>query len=314
MNFALLILSLPTENATERMRFWRALKASGATVLRDGVYLMPDLPPCVATLEKTATEIIASGGQAYVFISHVDPTLAEHLMQTFDRSAGYAPVLKELTRLHDALTPDSVQVTQKMCRKLAKTYWALAETDFFPGPAKAQLESVLAQVERSCALLLSPNEPSMSLKTIEHLALADFQKRQWATRSRPYVDRLACAWLIRRFIDPKASFIWLDHPDECPSNAIGFDFDGAHFSHREQAVTFEVLVNSFALEHAGLRRMGHLVHYLDVGGVEPPEAFGVEAILAGLRETVSDDDALVQAANGVFNGLLARFEQSEVPT
>lgn len=313
MKFVLLILSLPTESATERMRSWRALKASGATVLRDGVYLMPDIAHCVSQLEQIAHDITASSGHAYVLPTEVDADQAQAFIQTFDRSANYAPLFHELTQLRETVSLATAQADQKRCRKLGKAFQLLAQTDFFPGPAKSQVESALAEAERTCALLLSSTEPGMADTPIAPMALADFQARQWATRSRPYVDRLACAWLVRRFIDPKASFLWLEHPDDCPKTAVGYDFEGAQFSHSDQMVTFEVLISSFGLAHVGLRRMAQLVHFLDIGGIEPAEAAGVESVLAGLRDSISNDDALVNAAGRVLDGLLAHFEKVEAP-
>lgn len=130
----------------------------------------------------------------------------------------------------------------------------------------------------------------------------------WATRRRPWVDRLASAWLIQRFIDPEARFLWLAAPEDCPATAVGFDYDGAPFSHVGTRVTFEVLVRRFALEAAIPDALGRLIHFLDVGGVSTPEAAGVESILAGLRETITDDDQLLAAACSLFDGLLKSCE------
>jgi hypothetical protein len=100
----------------------------------------------------------------------------------------------------------------------------------------------------------------------------------------------------------------LERSQDCPGDALGFDFDGATFSHVGSRVTFEVLAASFGLEQPAITRIGLLVHYLDVGGVQPPEAAGIETVLAGLREAVTDDDRLLAAASTVFDGVLARFE------
>ncbi len=130
----------------------------------------------------------------------------------------------------------------------------------------------------------------------------------WATRRRPWVDRLASAWLIQRFIDPDARFLWLAAPEDCPATSVGFDYDGAPFSHVGTRVTFEVLVRRFALEAAIPDALGRLIHFPDVGGVSTPEAAGVESILAGLRETITDDDQLLAAACSLFDGLLKSCE------
>ncbi len=126
------------------------------------------------------------------------------------------------------------------------------------------------------------------------------------------MDRLASAWLIRRFIDPEARFLWLTAPANCPTEALGFDFDGAEFTHVDQRVTFEVLLASFGLEtNPALMKLATLVHCLDVGGLPVAEAAGLEMVLGGLRASLPDDDALLVAAGGVFDGITLNFKTGE---
>ncbi|MDP2902219.1 MAG: chromate resistance protein [Methylovulum sp.] len=110
-------------------------------------------------------------------------------------------------------------------------------------------------------------------------------------------------------MDPDARFVWLASIADCPDEALGFDFDGAAFSHTGLRVTFEVLIASFSLDYPGLKKLATLVHYLDIGGIQTPEAPGVEAVLAGLCDTVSDDDQLLISAGTLFDSLLATFEK-----
>ena len=114
---------------------------------------------------------------------------------------------------------------------------------------------------------------------------------------------MASAWLIRRFIDPEARFLWLKSAADCPKKAVGFDFDGATFSHVGSRVTFENLLVAFSLETPALLRLGVVVHGLDAGGVQPPEAAGVERVLAGMRDAITNDDQLLLAAAGVFGAV-----------
>lgn len=303
-----LITSLPTENATARMRAWRALKASGAAVLRDGVYLMPEREACRNTLDSVATDILGAGGT--VFVLRVEEPDGAAFVSLFDRSEDYAVLLADISKAHAGLAAETAADTLKQARKLRKTFAGLAEIDFFPGEARRQAEAALQDLEQQAGWALSPDEPHSVAGTIPQLPLGLYLGRTWATRRRPWVDRLASAWLIRRFIDPDAHLLWLASPTDCPPDALGFDFDGATFSHVGVRVTFEVLLASFGLETPALQRLGALVHFLDAGGVQPPESVGIESALAGLRDTIGDDDQLLHFASRIFDGLLASFEKA----
>ena len=311
-----LVTTLPTENATVRQRAWRALKASGAAVLRDGVYLMPERDTCRDTLDAVATDLREGGGTAWVM--RMDPPDGLDVVALFDRSSDHAHLLAEVTQAHAALHIGNVADITKLARKLRKAFGALVEIDFFPAEAQRQTHAALQRLELELARTLSPDEPHDATDGTGDIVKrnpADFVGRAWATRRRPWVDRLACAWLIRRFIDPQAQLLWLDTAADCPPHALGFDFDGATFSHTAGLVSFEVMVASFGLSTSPvspLARLGQLVHYLDAGGAQPPEAAGVEAVLAGLRQALSDDDALLAGACAVFDGLLSTFSVAEL--
>ncbi len=306
MNWLILIISLPTENATVRMRAWRALKSAGAAVVRDGVYLLPERETCHTSFAQIADEIRTAGGK--VLCSRMEQPEGEDFSGLFDRSADYQTLNDQLIEVRNNLSPDSALDQLRQLRKLRKQFQQIAANDFFPGSAHATTESTLTNLEQAANRLLSPDEPVAAQGEIAILNPQDYQGRLWATRRRPWVDRLASAWLIARFIDRQARFLWLESPAACPSDALGFDFDGASFTHVGERVSFEVLLASFSLDQQpALLRMAALVHYLDVGGVRPPEAAGIESLLAGLRESIADDDQLLAAASAVFDGLLVSF-------
>lgn len=302
-----LITSLPTENATARMRAWRNLKSSGAVVLRDGVYLMPEREACRSKFDAVAADVLSSGGTALVL--RTDEPEGANFGLLFDHSADYAAILGDVARAQVDLTADTAADTLKQARKLRKVFAGLADIDFFPGEARRQAEAALAELEANVAQVLSPDEPHPVQQSIPRLDTKDYRGRIWATRRRPWIDRLASAWLIHRFIDPDAKLLWLNAPADCPPGALGFDFDGAIFSHVGVRVTFEVLLMCFGLDNHALSRLGAVVHFLDVGGVEPPEAAGIESVMSGLRERISDDDELLTLASSIFDGLLAAFEK-----
>ena len=306
MQWLVLVMSLPTVNATVRMRAWRALRAAGAAVLRDGVYVLPQRDDCRETLAAIAADVQASGGTTHLL--RADEPDGAGYAALFDRSADYAALLEDVRAASSELDDDTAADVLKQARKLRKAFAALSAIDFFAGEARKQADAALQELELATNRVLAPDEPHAVRSAIKPLRSADYKGRVWATRQRPWVDRLACAWLIRRFIDRKARFLWLARPKECPAKAIGFDFDGARFSHVGARVTFEVMLASFGLEQPALRRIGAIVHYLDAGGLQPPEAQGIESVLAGLRDAIEDDDKLVKAASPVFDALLTSFE------
>jgi hypothetical protein len=307
MNWLSLITTLPTANATVRMRVWRTLKGAGAAVLRDGVYLLPERADCRTTLEAVASEVVTGGGSAHVL--RLEEPAGGEFAALFERSADYAELQAEITRARDGLNRETLPEALKLARKLRKMLECIAAVDFFPGPPQATARAGLEALEAAAARLQSPDEPGADGSLPEPRNTADYRARTWATRSRPWADRLACTWLIRRFIDPDAHFLWLATPTDCPADAVGFDFDGAEFSHHGRLVTFEVLLASFGLAQAGLKRLAELVHFLDVGGPQPAEAAGIEQALLGLRDTLADDDRLLAAADIIFDGLFAAFDK-----
>lgn len=307
--WSMLVISLPGRSATPRMRIWRALKGLGAVVLRDGVYLLPHSESAVRRLQEQAEAVMASGGDAHVLtFASTGQQQAEHFRKLFDRTADYTRLIETIRKHKSGLTKKRAESVSRHLKKIRREFETVAATDHFAGPAKEQVQLLLSQTEAAATALLSPGEPRAATREILRLNKAGYQNRSWATRARPWVDRLASAWLIRRFIDPRARFIWLKDPKRCPTRAIGFDFDNAAFTHVGARVTFEVLLTSFGLEeNAALTRMGSLVHYLDVGGVPVAEAAGLEMILSGARQQFVDDDKLLKEASKTFDFLYMSF-------
>lgn len=305
MNWSLLILTLPTKNATARMRAWRALKNSGAAVLRDGVYLLPQHSG-ESFLSDIAEDIQKNGGTTYLLSTYAEQ---ETFASLFDRSVEFAELAETIAQSRAQLDEGTAAETLKHARKLRKTLEQLSAIDFFSSESQKQTGFALLELESAVIQTLSPDEPLSTSGDVPQFSLADYRKRVWATRARPWMDRLASAWLIRRFIDPKAKILWLKSPADCPPEAIGFDFDGATFSHIGAKVTFETMLASFGLETPALMRLGSIVHFIDVGGLQPPEATGIERVLAGVRATVTDDDQLLMIASGIFDVLITTFEQ-----
>ena len=305
MSISLLITSLPTQNTSTRMRVWRSLKASGAATLRDGVYILP-----INHSEKftsIANDVVSEQGTAYMF--YAEPPLNLELAPIFSRKEEYETLYKQLTEIRDRQTKDDKKELLKQIRKLRKSIDALVDIDYYPDETQVQILNELSLLELAIVRLGEVNEPKAIQAHIQHLDKGNYQNRIWATRQRPWIDRLASAWLIKTFIDTSPTFIWLETPSDCPKDAFGFDFDGATFSHVNHWVTFEVLLHSFDLETPALKKIAEIVHYLDVGGIEPPEAIGIEKVIQGIRSQISDDDQLFALSNHIFDGLYANLSR-----
>ena len=312
-----LILSatLPTQPSALRVRVWRALKATGSGTLREGVYVLPVAAPTAPSLWDLERTIGDAGADAHLLVVKARDDAQEQTFRAlFDRADLYAEWLESLKAFRRGLRKASEAELHKGLRQLDQQLQAIRSSDYFPSKQGEQAASAMSALRREVELQLSPGEPLSSAAAIERLSIGDFQHKTWATRKRPWVDRLATAWLIGRFVDRAPKFIWLDNPTKCPKSALGYDFDGARFTHVGDKVTFEVVVHSFGLDdNPALRRIGELVHCIDVGGIPVDEAPGIEALVRGLQAQHAKDDDLLAAAAALFDTLYAASDGNRDP-
>ena len=307
--WAILILTLPTQPNAVRVRVWRALKTLGCAALRDGAYLLPS--DHGALFDPLAAEVREHGGTAMVLsLSAHNESQRGELLALFDRTESYTQWRDTATALQTELAGLGETEARRRLRAVADALQAQLRIDYYPGAAALQAQSAFDALRQNFDACFSKGEPrSQADHGIPRLDKARFQGKRWATRARPWVDRLASAWLIRRFIDVQARFVWLDDPagsTPAPRGVLGFDYDGARFTHVGVRVTFEVLLASFGLDgDPRLQRIAGAVRYLDAGGIPAPEAAGLEGVLAGMRALHADDEALAAAASTVFDALYA---------
>ena len=309
MNWLLLISTLPGQNGALRISVWRTLKSLGVGNLRDGAYLLPDRPDLAAAFAALERDVIGSGGTAYVFrIQSRSDDENARLCALFDRSEEFRELAGAAHELNTHLAERSEADVRRSVRQLRRDSAALESIDYFTSRGLDGVQRILDKLERQIVRTFSPDEPTAIDGTIKRLARKDYQNRRWATRRRLWIDRVASAWLIRRFIDEHPTFLWLDDPKDRPKGALGFDFDDADFTHVNHLTTFEVLVLTFELdEDRALAKIGTIVQYLDVGGPPAPEAAGFEAILSGMRDRADGDDALLDGASVMLDALYESF-------
>jgi hypothetical protein len=305
-----LILTIPGRQPAARMRVWRKLKLLGAGVLRDGVYVLPNDPLLRIALTALTDEVLAAEGTAKLLEVSVHDSDFPAL---FDRRDEYQSLVREITAAVRSMKATSAAQATRRAEKLRKEFEAITARDFFPSDLQDKARQALDHLRGLAERRATPDEPRAARGQIPRLDASQYQACTWATRARPWIDRLASAWLIQRFIDPKATIRWLGGMKSRPGkralgDAVGFDFDGAAFTHIDDKVTFEVLMASFGLESdATLQRLGAIVHYLDVGGFPVPEATTIESVLRGMRERTNDDDRFLAEACVLFDDLYAGY-------
>lgn len=304
----MLILTIPGQQSALRVRTWRKLRALGVGALRDGVYLAPNRADLRDVLRSQVGEVSAAGGTAQLLeVGIID----DDLTRLFDRTEEYKRLI---TAIKGSIVPPGRRAPANAGRKfeqLLREFDAIVRRDFFPGHAQNDARRALDELKIQLERLSTPGEPRAMRGRIARLNKADFQARTWVTRARPWVDRLASAWLIRRFIDPKANIRWVKSSQKQAGEVLGFDFDGAAFTHVDEKVTFEVLMESFALEeNSALIRIAAIVHYLDVGGFAVPESAAIEATLRGMQKRSRNDDQFLERACEFLDDLYAGYLQA----
>lgn len=309
-NWLILTATLPTTPSGLRVRVWRTLKATGAGTLREGVYLLPEHAPSATTLWQLERTIAESGADAHMLVLNARNASQEQAFRAlFDRSELYADFLQSAKEARARIRKSTVADLHKTLRVLEAQLKALQVNDFFPGNGSQKAADALAALRRQIELHVSPDEPGASNAVIPPRSVSEYQGRTWATRKRPWVDRLGTAWLIQRFIDKRPTFTWLADAKKCPKKALGYDFDGATFTHVGEKVTFETVAESFGLlQDAAVQRLASLVHYIDIGGVPVDEAPGFEMLIRGLQARHTSDDELLAAAIPAFDACYAALQ------
>ena len=302
-----IVAQLPTEDPSARMRVLRKLESLGAGVLREGVYALPDTPANRKSLDELAAHVGREGGIAYALrVAATSQGQNDAFRRLFDRSAQYEALVKIVEGLRLGFGQSDPSALARVLLKQRRDFEAISALDFFPSPAKARAQQALADADQEIRKLYFSKAPT-SIATGEKL-----HGRTWATRKPLRADRLASAWLVRRFIDPEAKMLWLEGAGEAPPGAISFGFQGAHFAPGDALVAYEEIMRQLQLgANQAIARIGAIVHYLEAGGAPVQEAAGVQTLLEGAVRRAQSDDELLAEAEKTFDLLYeAYFEPS----
>jgi hypothetical protein len=316
----LFFYKVPAQPVSSRMRIWRKLARIGAVQLKGAVYLLPATEEHQEMLQWLVAETLSSGGEAgFARTERIIPFQDAELRELFNKQRGeeYEEILKEIEGFRRKMAsfrkgtrPPRPEILHKQFLKIRNEFHSIRKIDFFASPRGRSLEERFTGLEQEITRLLS-REKEQATGAAGTLRREDFQGRLWVTRPRPYVDRLASAWLIRRFIDPDASFVFLPE-EEIPAagdNMLSFDVAGGDFTHIDDLCTFETLITRFALTDQALRPLAEIVHDLDLKDdrYSNPAAAGVEAVISGLRDRGLDDQAILDQGLLIFDALHASY-------
>jgi hypothetical protein len=307
----LLLQQLPSRPSGGRVKTWRRMQQLGAVPLKNSAYVLPNTPQSREDFEWMRTEIIAMKGQASVFAADaVDASEHQELVAAFRaaRDRDYRRLRADLTRLERQLKGGRVSGgplmrAQRTTRALRERLAALHAIDFFSATGRQEAIDALASIEQHLTGARAPAKGSDRMSA-PGLDRRSYQRRLWVTRPRPGIDRMSSAWLIRRFIDPRARFVFAERAAE-RDNGIPFDMFQGEFRHREGRCTFEELVHRFRISDPAVTTIAEIVHDVDLkdhryGRVEGPV---VNGLVEGLRAAHAEDETLLERGIELFETL-----------
>jgi hypothetical protein len=303
----LLLVGLPPTPSSLRVRVWRRLRALGAVPLKRSAYLLPDTPERYEDFQWLAQEIQRDGGEATLIrVQQIENVSSEDVTRLFHepRDLDYRQLAARYRKVLQSLDQKSASKrarAQNELARLAKDHQRIREVDFFDAPVGAEvrrLEEVIAMRTRRPESPRPQPRPTMDLSAL--------RGRRWVTRPRPHIDRVASAWLIKRFIDADAEFVFAP-PAEFPKDAIPFDAPGVELSHRGEDCTFETLVKQARLRDRRLARLAEVVHEADLRDGKYPheEARGIDVAIRALLAASPDDHVVLAQGMALVEGLYA---------
>jgi hypothetical protein len=308
-----LIHQIPPKPLYLRAKIRQRLARVGAVALKSSVYLLPRKDACLEDLQWIAQEAVAGGAEAYICeADFVEEQVHEELVRQFrqERGADYELLASELRDLSTDLArrrgrhPEPEEMRTRLARA-RKRLAEITEIDFFETPGRKQVEELIDTVERR---LRQAGEPAPQANP----RVSDLGGRTWVTRKGLHVDRIASAWLIRRFIDSKARFRFVDPKTEpTDPRSLRFDMVGGDFSHEGDRCTFETLLARIGRREAALSAVAEIVHDIDLkdGKFGRPEARGIEQLITGVVLSHPKDEDRLRRGLALFDDLYESFRK-----
>lgn len=316
LSWLLFFYSLPSKPVRNRMTVWRKLLKAGALSFKGSVYILPYTEEHHELLTWLVSEVLSLQGEgSFVRVEKIETIANQQIISLFNqqRETDYQRILKECDHIERKITStriggasqDKKNITNQI-RKCQRDFEDIRKIDFFISKRGVEVGRRLERIADTLNGLSGTGIEKHS-GTIAPARIEDYQHKTWATRKRPFVDRFASAWLIKKFLDENASFAFIDEKDldNVAKDVIPFDIRGGRFTHAGDLCTFEVLIKSFSLKNKTLRKIAEIVHELDLKDdkFRTSEAKGIEDILSGIRKKAKDDSASLEQGMAIFEML-----------
>ena len=306
MEWVVFTYSLPSKaGSSPRVTLWRRLRRLGAVTPAGSIYVLPAREDCIEAFQWLAQEIRQARGDALVmhvgqFAGLPDPQVIA-LFQTA-RAEDYAVLETEAATLEQTAAaaddPEERSRIQEMLERLRRRHAEIVRVDYFDCPEGTRVAARFGRIQQALA--------PAAVEQVVPAAIAAYHAARWVTRPRPHVDRLACAWLIRRFVNPAAPIRYAAQPEP---GEVAFDMVDAQFGHMGSLCTFETMLRAFGLDEPALQTMAEVVHEIDLrdGQYARPETVGIDAVLAGWQRADLADAERESRGLALFEGLYAAF-------
>ena len=301
-SWLLLLYSLPTNRNTERVAVWRRLKKMGAVQIKTSTYLLPDEPAQHEQFQWLAKQIRDYGGDStLVRAQEIEGLTREKVVSLFNaaRDKEYVDLKKALQAFIGRRRKSDADFAATELERLTKQFRELRQIDFFDSARGHEV-----------AMLLRRAEGPRRLLKFRTLDAKQYREKTWLTRPRPEIDRVGSAWLISKFIDPKATFVFAPTAQAVPE-AIAFDMLDAEFSHHGNCCTFETLIKRFVIPDKAVRQIGEMIHDADLDDArfQRVECVGIDRVLKGWAKEGLPDEEILRRGFECFDALYSFLQK-----
>jgi hypothetical protein len=301
-SWLLLLFSLPTNRKTERVAVWRRLRKMGAVPIKTSTYLLPDESPQYEQFQWLAQQIRDYGGDStLVRAQGIEGLTRDEIVSLFNaaRDKEYAELRKTLQNFISRRKRSDAEFVAVELERLTKQFRELREIDFFDSARGHEV-----------AMLLRRAEGPHRRRKLQTLDAKQYRGKTWVTRPRPEIDRVGSAWLISKFIDPKAKFLFAPTAQSIP-DAIPFDMLDAEFSHHGNNCTFETLSKRFAIADKAVAKIGEMIHDADLDDArfQRVEGVGIDRVLKGWAKHGLPDEEILGRGFECFDALYAFLQR-----